>query len=50
MPLRTYEERRSIKIQISITDPNEADEIVKLEEQLSEVEIKILPAEYDLVY
>jgi hypothetical protein len=44
--LRRKEER--IKIQISITDPNAVNDIVNLEEQLSEVEIKILRAEYDL--
>jgi hypothetical protein len=44
--LRRKEDR--IKIQISITDPNAVNDIVNLKEQLSEVEIKILRAEYDL--
>ena len=37
-----------LKIQIAVTDPNEVDEVDKLEEQLSEVESKILRSEYDL--
>ncbi len=37
-----------IKIQLSTTDPADINEIDKLEDQLSEIENKILRAEYDL--
>jgi hypothetical protein len=37
-----------LKIQIGTTDPGDVDEIDKLEDQLSEIENKILRAEYDL--
>ena len=44
--LRRKETR--LKIQIAVTAPTEVDDIDKLEEQLSEVENKILRAEYDV--
>ena len=37
-----------IKIQIGTTDPADVEEIDKLKDQLSEIENKILRAEYDL--
>ncbi len=44
--LRQKESR--IKIQLSTTNPANIEEIDKLEDQLSEIENKILRAEYDL--
>ena len=44
--LRRKEDR--IKTQIGTTDPLDVDEIDKLEDQLSEIENKILRADYDL--
>ena len=44
--LRRKEDR--IKIQIGATHPVDVDEIDKLEDQLSEIENKILRADYDL--